>query len=79
MTYTDIILDDDGTDQRNLWCIGHNSQDGDSGGPVYDVRSSGSVKPAGILWGRRNDNHDMCFHAVGYVLRDMDVDIYYAN
>lgn len=59
------------------WEIDYPAQPGDSGGPVYSVNSDGTARAAGVEFGSVTDTGHMVFHAIGYVLQDLSVELYY--
>jgi hypothetical protein len=67
-----------GATHRHLYAIEATSQDGDSGGPVYGIRTNdGTARVAGIVMGRNPLTLRMHFHAAGWVLNDLGMCIYY--
>ncbi len=79
ITLTDITATDtDGVVHRHVYEIDGDAQGGDSGAPVYGIRTNdGTARVAGIVYGANGGNNNMRFHAAGYVLVDLDMCIYY--
>lgn len=74
------FTDQNGVQHEHVWTINFPAFKGDSGGPVYGVRSDGSAKAAGIVsakWLATDGSIDMAFHTIGYVIQDIDADLYY--
>jgi hypothetical protein len=71
------VTDTRGVVHNHTWSINFDAFPGDSGGPVYGVRTDGNAKPAGMVWGQHNPSNDMLFHAIGYVMQDVNVNLYY--
>ncbi len=79
ITFADFDqTDTNGVIHRHLYEIDGDSVDGDSGAPVYGIRTNdGTARVAGIVHGSSAGTNNMVFHAAGYVLNDLGMCIYY--
>jgi hypothetical protein len=70
---------DTGITHDHLFEMDGDTNPGDSGGPVYGVRSNGTARPAGLVMGFAGFTPpaNMRFHGAGYVLSDLGMCIYY--
>jgi hypothetical protein len=70
------VKDDEGHIVRHVYVMDYVCLGGDSGGPVYSVRSDGSAKAAGVVKG--SINVSWCgFSQIGYALASTDTHLYY--
>lgn len=70
------VKDDEGHVVRHVYVMDYPCQGGDSGGPVYSIRSNGSAKAAGVVKG--SIGASWCgFSQIGYALAATDTHLYY--